>query len=88
MARRPGQFDANPKNGSLSLLNRPPKNRPVAEIAPGFRFHFHHMGFDRNIRKMLGAHFDLRKTYASPLGILGTLINPEIYFVAQKIGQS
>lgn len=85
MTRRFGDFDATPKNVFLSFLGLPPKNRPVADITAGAKYHFHHMGFDyRNFQRSIAAEFKLRKVITSPFAILGPLINPEIYFVSDK----
>jgi len=82
MARRLGEFDAIPMNVMLSLAGMPPRFRPVGEIAPGAHYHFHHMGFDyRMLQRELAAEFRLAKVAAGPFGPLGTVANPEVYFV-------
>ncbi|MDB5954286.1 class I SAM-dependent methyltransferase [Ramlibacter sp.] len=85
MTRRYGKFDATPRNVFLSFLGMPPTDRPVAEIASGIQYHFHHMGFDyRRLRKRLGTEFHMRHIAGSPVRLLGSLSNPETYFVVSK----
>ena len=85
MFRRYGAFDANIKNVVLSFLWHPPKDRPVSEIAPGFRFHYEHTGFDfRGLKNILTRYFELRTVAASPFSAFGSLLMPEVYFVAEK----
>jgi len=86
MLRRYGEFDANIKNVALSFIGRPPINRPIAEIAPNFRFHHEHMGFHyRHFNTTLSSFFRLLNVSASPFASLGPWLMPEVYFVAQKI---
>ena len=85
MSRRYGAFDANMKNVAMSFLYQPPKDRPASEIAPGFRFHHEHMGFDfRRFKVNLSSYFKLHKVSASPFAALGSWLMPEVYFVAEK----
>jgi len=85
MSRRYGSFDANIKNVLLSFMGRPPQNRPMGEIAPGFGYYFQHTGFDfREFRKTLCKHFVEIRVAASPFSILGTWLMPEVYFCAEK----
>ncbi|WP_019141913.1 class I SAM-dependent methyltransferase [Noviherbaspirillum massiliense] len=85
MLRRFGEYDANPKNVLYSLIGIPLLNRPTAEIAPGFQFHFHHTGFDyRRLKNHLRKQFELLFVLCSPFPVLGRWLNPEIYFVTQK----
>jgi len=85
MARRYGAFDANLRNVASSSFGFPPENRPISELAPGIRWHFEHTGFDfRPFGKILGGYFTLRKVSASPFPALGSLLMPEVYFVAEK----
>jgi SAM-dependent methyltransferase len=82
MMRRFGSFDASIKNVLLAALYFPPKQRPVSEIAPGFAFHFEHMGFDyRNLEADLRRHFSFKKITTSPFSILGRWLNPEVNFL-------
>jgi SAM-dependent methyltransferase len=84
MARRYGRFDASPRNVWLSMIGSPPQERAVAEIAPGFRFYFEHLGFDwRSLRQILLNEFVVVDTVSSPL-TLGSWCMPEIYFVLKK----
>ena len=83
MARRYGSFDATPRNVLSAVIGVPPKDRPVAEIYPGLRFHFEHMGFDfRVFAKKLSEFFLMQKKTYSPVPLLGFLM-PEIYFVVK-----
>ncbi len=85
MARRWGAFDAHPANILSAFAGRPPRSRPVSQIADGLRFHFAHMGFDhRAFRHVLGQAFAVRTVRASPFAWLGSLLMPEVYFVAHK----
>ena len=85
MTRRWGQFDAQPLNILRAALGRPPRNRPLSEIAPGLAYHFHHLGFDhRRLRRQLKERFVLHTTAGSPLPLLGALFNAEMYFLVRK----
>jgi SAM-dependent methyltransferase len=85
MTRRYGNFDANIKNVILSFIGRPPKNRPISEIAPGFKFYHPHTGFDfHQLEKTIKSYFNLNQVSASPFAILGSWLMPEVYFVAKK----
>lgn len=85
MLRRYGAFDANMKNILAAFLGCPPKNRPIAEIAPGMRFCFDHMGFNhRHLRRAFAGHFELLAARTSPFGGIGTWFMPEINFVLGK----
>jgi SAM-dependent methyltransferase len=84
LTRRYGQFDATVKNILLATMFRPPRERPVGEIAPGLHFHFEHLGFDwRTLRELLQAEFKLLHIVSSPLK-LGAWCMPEVYFVVRK----
>ncbi len=83
MTRRYGSFDAIPRNVLSAVIGTPPKDRPIAEISPGLRFHFEHMGFDfRVFAEELGEFFFIQKRAYSPVPLLGFLM-PEIYFVVK-----
>ena len=85
MLRRFGSFDASFKNVFLSIFYCPPKERPIAEITPGFTYHHLHMGFDyRNLKLLCNRYFKLQKTTTSPFSVFGCLLNPEVYFFLQK----
>lgn len=85
MTRRFNSFDASVKNVLSATFFKPPQNRPVSEITPGFSFHFEHMGFDyRKLKLLLNSKFEIIKTITSPSKITGALLNPEIYFVIKK----
>lgn len=85
MSRRYGDYDASPRNIFAAFLGRPPLQRPTAEISPGFAYHFHHLGFDyRVLEKLLQKRFLLAKKWFSPLPILGSALNSEVYFLFRK----
>lgn len=85
MLNRYGAFDANLKNIALSTFRHPPKNRPINYIAPGFRYHFEHMGFDyRNFEEIIINYFKLQKKSFSPSAKFGSWLMPEVYFLAEK----
>ena len=85
MCRRYGEFDANPRNVLGAVLGRPPRRRPVAEIAPGLPYHYHHLGFDyRALERMLRQRFQLREKWFSPFPVLGAVLNSEVYFLFRK----
>ena len=85
MSRRYGAFDARPKNVLLAALGMPPKERPVGILPPDVEVHNEHMGFDHRVfRQELAEKFTLVKASASPFPLLGTLANPEAYFVVKK----
>ncbi|POR11614.1 class I SAM-dependent methyltransferase [Diaphorobacter sp. LR2014-1] len=86
MTRRFGAFDASIKNILLAALYSPPKDRPVAAIAPGFAFHYEHMGFDyRKLQALVQAQFRLQQVITSPFSIFGPWLNPEVNFLVQKV---
>ena len=89
MTRRFGDFDARLGNVLRATAGFPPQSRPINEIATGWWYHPHHLGFDyRRFRAWLKSqHLMILKQSASPLPILGAWINPEIYFIVQKINR-
>jgi SAM-dependent methyltransferase len=88
MSRRYGAFDATPKNVLACVVGKPPLARPKHEIADGLYYHPHHVGFDhRRFRSTLSASFDIEVASAAPIPMLGTHINPEVYFLAKKWGR-
>jgi len=85
MSRRFNAFDASIKNVLLATLFSPPKDRPVSKIAPGFTFHYEHMGFDyRKLQAILHAQFRLQQVTTSPFSIFGPWLNSEVNFLVQK----
>jgi SAM-dependent methyltransferase len=83
--RRPGKFDATFKNILAASCGRPPLHRPIAEIAPGVSYHFHHLGFDyRILERMLQDQLKLVDKWFSPFPILGFALNSEVYFLFRK----
>lgn len=84
MTRRHGSFDATLKNVLKAIAGFPPKERPIAEISPGLRFHFEHMGFDfREFAQILSKYFSVERRTYSPIPLMGFLM-PEVYFVVSK----
>ena len=89
MSRKFGASDANLKNVVLAFLGRPPRERPVREIAPGLFYYPQHMGFDfRRFKTHLSSYFSFLKRSASPFSLLGYWLMPEVYYVAKKPGHS
>ncbi|UVW30182.1 class I SAM-dependent methyltransferase [Massilia sp. H6] len=85
MSRRYGAFDARPKNVLLAALGIPPKERPLGLLPPDVQVHHEHLGFDhRGFRSALAEKFVLVTASASPFPWLGTVLNPEAYFVVSK----
>ena len=85
MARRYGEFDARFGNICAAVLGRPPPQRPVAEIAPGVPFHFHHLGFDyRALEALLRERFQLAGRWFSPFPAAGAVLNSEVYYLLRK----
>lgn len=84
-SRRYGEFDASPINIFKALSGHPPSQRPVAEICPGVRYHFHHLGFDyRALEHVLKQSFQLQRKWFSPFPMFGAALNSEIYFLLRK----
>jgi SAM-dependent methyltransferase len=82
MMRRFGAFDARPMNVLRAALGRPPAPRPVKEIAPGFNYHFYHVGFDyRELEARLRSRFEIVSRWFSPARALGPLLNSEVYYL-------
>jgi SAM-dependent methyltransferase len=85
MARRYGEYDALPRNVLMASVGRPPQNRPVAEISPGFAYHFHHLGFDyRDLEAGLATRFNIIRKWFSPVRMFGPLLNSEVYYLLRK----
>lgn len=85
MIRKQTEYETDVKHLISSFFGRPPTNRPSGEIAPGFRFHFEHMGFDhRHLKKLIMNTFQLQEVATCPFKTLGPWLMPEIYFVATK----
>jgi PPOX class probable F420-dependent enzyme len=86
MTQRYGSFDARPGNILRAVLGKPPRRRPVREIAPGFPYHFQHTGFDyRELRRTLSETFEVERQFASPAG--GEMLGTEIYLILKKRGK-
>jgi len=85
MMRRYGAFDASAGNILFSFAGRPPANRPVDEIAPGFNYYFEHVGFDyRKFKSKLESCFNQPEIITSPFSFPGTWLMPEVYFTVEK----
>lgn len=83
--RRYGEFDATPQNVFKALTGRPPLHRPVAQIYPGLRYYFHHLGFDyRVLERRLNLRLQLQKKWFSPVPVFGSILNSEVYFMLRK----
>ncbi len=87
MTRRYGEYDASIGNVLLAFLGSPPRDRPLSEIAPGFGYHFQHLGFDyRRFKEAIPRYLNTIRMAASPFATLGPHLMPEVYFVARKSG--
>lgn len=82
--RRRGSFDAQWSYIWRAAVGRPPRQRPMSEIWPGLRYHYHHLGFDhRLLRRTLARRFQVSDVYGSPLTALPLALNSEVYFVCR-----
>jgi SAM-dependent methyltransferase len=82
MSRRYGSFDARLGNVLKCVIGRPPK-RVVGAIGEGRGYYFSHAGFDhRNFQSVLSEYFAIKATAGAPIRTLGTVVNPELYFLA------
>jgi SAM-dependent methyltransferase len=85
MTRRYGDFDARPGNILAAVRGSPPAQRPIGEISPGVRYHFHHLGFDhRSLEQLLRKRFRMEARWFSPFRSLGKVFNSEVYFLLRK----
>jgi SAM-dependent methyltransferase len=85
MTRRYGAFDASPKTVLAAVMGRPPSDRPSMEIAPGFAYYGAHLGFDyRELERKLPARFHVVRRWFSPVPVLGSVLNSEVYYLLQK----
>jgi len=85
MSRRYGAFDANVKNVFMSLIGKPPVDRPTREITPSFNYHFEHVGFDhRRLIETLKDYFIKLSITSSPFPHIGAWLMPEVYFTVEK----
>ena len=84
--RRYGSYDANIKNIINSVVGRPPKIRPLLDIAPGFPYYSAHMGFDyRNFINECELNFTILRTSASPFNLFGSLLMPELNIIMKPL---
>lgn len=82
MRRRFGAFDATIRNVTAAILGKPPRSRPIAELAPGIPVYPDHLGFNyREFQSFLEQRFRVLKISGSPFKWLGAWGSPEIYFV-------
>lgn len=86
MYRRFGKkYDSQPKNIFAAMIGRPPLKRPTSEIAPGFNYHFDHLGFDfRYLQRQIAESFTIKRKWFSPFPFLGSIMNSEVYYLVQK----
>ena len=85
MTRRYGAFDANPTTVLSAMVGRPPSQRPRMEIAPGFAYFGAHLGFDyRELEKRFVQRFRVVRRWFSPVPILGSALNSEVYYLLQQ----
>ena len=85
--RRPGEFDARPEVVARSLVGRPPRRRPAAEISPGRAYFPHHAGFDhRPLFRAIADRLALERRTGSPFSLLPAWLNSEVYLRARRRG--
>jgi SAM-dependent methyltransferase len=85
MARRYGAYDARPGNILRAAVGRPPTDRPVQDICPGFSYHHYHLGFDyRNLERRLRERFSVVSRWFSPVRVLGPALNSEVYYLLRR----
>lgn len=83
--RRPAEFDAGWRGMASAAAGRPPLARPMAEIAPGRRYHPHHLGFDhRRLLHEVARSFRIVGRTGSPFGRALGPLNAELYITAEK----
>jgi SAM-dependent methyltransferase len=89
MTRRYGAFDASPRTILAAVRGRPPSERPSMEISPGFAYFGAHLGFDyRDLEGVLQERFRVIRRWFSPIPMLGSALNSEVYYLLQKPGPS
>ena len=87
MIRRYGAFDATVTNVLACVIGRPPLARPRLEMAAGLHYHLAHVGFDhRRFRSLLSESFKVEALAATPWPVLGTALNPEVYYLVAPAG--
>ena len=68
-----------------AFVGRPPKIRPLLDIAPGLPYYHAHMGFDyRTFINECKLDFNILKISASPFNVFGSLLMPELN-IAMKL---
>ncbi|MBX7164745.1 MAG: class I SAM-dependent methyltransferase [Pirellulales bacterium] len=84
--RRRRSFDARLAGVFAAAVGRPPRRRPLAEIWPGHRYYFHHLGFDyRALARLLERQFSVVSSFGSPWPGGPLLLNSEVYFVCRLL---
>ncbi|WP_296814832.1 class I SAM-dependent methyltransferase [Brevundimonas sp.] len=85
MARRPKDFDTRPGNILRAVLGQRVRDRPMADIAYGRRYHPHHLGFDLGgLKRLLEARFSPVRLRGSPLPLAPVFLNSEAYMTLRK----
>jgi hypothetical protein len=85
MVRRFGAFDGRPLNIIRAAVGHPPANRPTKQIAPGFSYYRHHVGFDyRKLEQSLQTKFEVASRWFSPSRLLGKVFNSEVYYLLRR----
>jgi SAM-dependent methyltransferase len=85
MRRRYGAYGARPSNVLRAAIGKPPTDRPRKRLGPGLPYHPHHLGFDhRRLRAQLCETFEMVRSFGSPFGRAGELLNSEIIFVMRN----
>ncbi len=83
--RRPDDFDGELRRIAAAAAGRPPRDRPLKELAPGRRYHVHHLGFDhRALLPMIAERFRIVRLRGSPWGTPLPWLEAELYIVAEK----
>jgi SAM-dependent methyltransferase len=85
LSRRYGEFDARLGNIFSAMIGQPPSQRPTAEIATGFNYHFAHLGFDyRCFQHQIAESFLIENMWFSPFPVFGSMLNSEVYYLLRK----
>jgi SAM-dependent methyltransferase len=85
MTRRYGAFDARPGNILRAAIGRPPTDRPLQDICPGFGYHYYHVGFDyRKFELRFRDRFSVVSRWFSPARLLGPALNSEVYYLLRR----
>ncbi|WP_456443540.1 class I SAM-dependent methyltransferase [Caldithrix abyssi] len=83
LMRRYGEVDARPLNILKAFAGQPPKSREIVAF-DGLPYFLRHMGFDyRTFQKKILNHFQIKRSYGSPLPFFPIGLNFEVYFICQ-----